>query len=81
MSGMEKDEMLRHLQAMVERHNSTAILARGHLKDLWASDAFSEEEKEAIGVILSQVVQDIVEHKAILSDLLSYAMEGKSDTF
>lgn len=73
---MLKSEVLDHIGKMIERHQSVFVLGRSYMTELNDNIYFDSEEKQKISELLELVIEDIIEHKAILTDLKDYVDKG-----
>ena len=79
-SKMQKNDLISHLQDMTARHKSLFLLGKSYIDELSDDNKFfTEEERQRIRELLELVVQDIIEQRSIISDLLQNMTEGKED--
>ena len=76
---MQKSEVLDHIGKIIERHQSVFVLGKSYISELSDNIYFDSEEKQKLSELLELVVEDIVEHKAILTDLKEYVERGDED--
>ncbi len=76
---MQKSEVLDHIGKIIERHQSVFILGKSYIEELNDNIYFDTEEKQKLSELLEMVVEDIIEHKAILTDLKDYVERGDED--